>query len=497
MIALARVSYSGYYPSFPSWRWRFDSAHPLHFVFSPWHLVMKPSQRLGIALITLAVTLSVTPASAPLAQTPGNNQPLPSLAPVVEQVLPTVVNIETFARVRVGGSIFDHPFWGRSTPPRTERRMRSAGSGVIIDAGHGYVLTNYHVIEAAEEIQINLEDRRELTAGVVGFDKEVDLAVLQVDADNLKQIERGNSDALAVGDFVLAIGNPFRFDSTVTSGIVSALGRGSSQSGYQDFIQTDASINSGNSGGPLVDLGGKLVGINTAIFAPGGGSVGIGFAIPSNLAMGIAQELIASGTVRRGRLGFWVQDLSTEERTALGIFDREGVRVRAVTPGGTADSAGVQAGDVLIEIEGRPIRDASDYASSAGLFIIGQDINLELSRDGRRYRVEVRIKPLSSKPVEGGRVDIRLAETTLQNFLDQDEQDTNSLGILITDIKRTSYAWQSGVRAGDILTSANRARVRSIDDLMRELDGSWQDLVIGVYRSGTRGSITLRALKGA
>lgn len=375
--------------------------------------------------------------------------------------------------------------------------MRSAGSGVIIDAERGYVLTNYHVIEAAEEIQINLEDRRELTAAVVGFDKEVDLAVLQVDADNLKQIERGDSDELAVGDFVLAIGNPFRFDSTVTSGIVSALGRGSSQKGYQDFIQTDASINSGNSGGPLVDLGGKLVGINTAIFAPGGGSVGIGFAIPSNLAIGIAKELIASGTIRRGRLGFWVEDISSEQRTALGIIDGEGVRIRAVTPGGTADSAGIEAGDVLTKIEDRPIRDASDYASSAGLFILGQDINLELFRDGRLYRLGVRIKPLSSEPVDGGRVDIRLAQTRLQNFLDEDEQETNSLGILITDIQRTSYAWRSGLRAGDILTSADRSRVRSIDDLTRELDGSRQDLVIGIYRSGVRGSITLRALRGA
>ena len=458
---------------------------------------MSASVRARLAGIVLAGLFLSPYSGAALPQTLADGQPLPSLAPVVQRVLPAVVNIETFATVRVRSPLFDYPFRDRSRNPRTERRMRSAGSGVIIDAERGYVLTNYHVIESAEEIQINLEDRRVLTAGVVGFDEEIDLAVLQVDADDLMQIERGDSDELAVGDFVLAIGNPFRFNSTVTSGIVSALGRGSSETGYQDFIQTDASINSGNSGGPLVDLAGNLVGINTAIYAPSGGSIGIGFAIPSNLAYGIADELISSGTVRRGDLGIWVENLDADERKALEISDGDGVLVRAVTPGGTADSAGLRSGDVLTKIGDRRIRDASDYASSAGLFILGQEVDLEFSRAGRLHEFAVKIEPLSSRPVDGGRVDIRLAETTLQNFFDEAQKEENSLGVLITDIQRDSFAWRSGLRAGDILTSANRSRVRAINDLMRELHGSREDAVIGVYRSGSRGTITLRALSGA
>lgn len=437
------------------------------------------------------------PPSASLPATLADGTPLPSLAPVVEQVLPAVVNIETYATVRVRSSPLDSFFWGRSPRIRTERRMRSVGSGVIINAERGHVLTNYHVIESAEEIQINLKDRREITAGIVGFDKQIDLAVLQVDAKNLVEIASGDSDALLVGDFVLAIGNPFRFDSTVTSGIVSALGRGAGGEGYQDYIQTDASINAGNSGGPLVDLAGRLVGINTAIYAPSGGSVGIGFAIPSNLAYGIAKEIIESGSVRRGDLGVWVEELSFEQHEALGTSDLQGVRIKAVTPGGIADAAGIRTDDVLISIEGRAIQSASDFASSAGLFIIGQDMALELQRDGRRFHVEVEITPPHSKPVKGGRVDVRLSDTTLQNFLDEDAKTVNSLGVLVTDIKQSSYAWRSGFRAGDILTSANRSPVRDIHDLVRQLHGSREDALIGVYRSGVRGTITLRALTGA
>ena len=448
-------------------------------------------------LALCALVLLSAPSNAALPATLADGTPLPSLAPVVEQVLPAVVNIETYAQVRVRSSLLDSPFWGRYARPRTERRMRSAGSGVIIDSTRGYILTNYHVIESAEEIQINLRDRREVTAGVVGFDKQVDLAVLQVDAKSLVEIEQGDSDGLLVGDFVLAIGNPFRFESTVTSGIVSALGRGTSREGFQDYIQTDASINAGNSGGPLVDLSGRLVGINTAIFAPSGGSVGIGFAIPSNLAYGIARELITSGTVRRGDLGVWVEDLTFDEREALGLTHMEGVRIEAVTPGGIADAAGIESEDLLLTIEGRTIRDASDFASSAGLFIIGQRVALELMREGRRYELEAEIEPANSKPIEGARIDARFRNTTLQNFLDEEAKVVTSLGVLITDIKSDSYAWASGFRAGDILTSANRSPVRDINDLVRELRRSREDAVIGVYRSGARGTITLRALTGA
>ncbi len=436
------------------------------------------------------------PASAALPATLADGTSLPSLAPVVEEVLPAVVNIETFNRVRLRGPLRFSPFRGLYSQPREARRMASAGSGVIIDAARGYILTNYHVVESAQEIQVNLKDRRGISASIVGFDRQVDIAVLQIDAKSLVQITRGDSDELRVGDFVLAVGNPFRFDSTVTSGIISALGRGAGAGGYQDYIQTDASINSGNSGGPLVDLAGHLVGINTAIHTPSGGSVGIGFAIPSNLAIGIAEELIASGTIRRGNLGLWIEELTLDEREALGVSGKAGVLITRITPGSIADSENIKPGDLLLRIGERTIRDASDYASSAGLFIIGQAVTLELRRDAEPLTVTVEISPPRSVPVEGRRVDARFHGTTLQNFLDEDATEASSLGVLVTDIKRGSHAWNAGFRAGDILTSTGRSQVRDIDDLLRGLHSSGSDTVIGVYRSGSRGTITLRALPG-
>lgn len=447
--------------------------------------------------ILLALCLAFCqPSIAALPATLDDGTPLPSLAPVVEEVLPAVVNIETFNRVRLRGPLRFSPFGGFYSQPREARRMASAGSGVIIDAARGYILTNYHVVESAQEIQVNLKDRRAISAGMVGFDRQVDIAVLQIDAKNLAEITRGDSDDLSVGDFVLAVGNPFRFDSTVTSGIISALGRGSGTGGYQDFIQTDASINSGNSGGPLVDLAGRLVGINTAIHTPSGGSVGIGFAIPSNLAIGIAEELIASGTIRRGNLGLWIEELTLDEREALGVAGEAGVLITRVTPGSLADDEDIMPSDLLVRIDGRTISDASDYASSAGLFIIGQTVALELIRDAELRTVRVEIVPPRSVPVEGRRVDARFHGTTLQNFLDEDATESSSLGVIVTDIRRGSHAWNAGFRAGDILTSAGRLQVRDIDDLLRGLQNSGSDAVIGVYRSGSRGTITLRALPG-
>ena len=446
--------------------------------------------------LSLCLLSTMQAANAALPAALADGTALPSLAPVVEEVLPTVVNIETFNRVRLRGPLQFSPFRGLYSQPRETRRMASAGSGVIIDAARGYILTNYHVVESAEEIQVNLKDRRAVTAGMVGFDRQVDIAILQIEAKNLTQIPRGDSDTLNVGDFVLAVGNPFRFDSTVTSGIVSALGRGSSLRGYQDFIQTDASINSGNSGGPLVDLAGRLVGINTAIHTPSGGSVGIGFAIPSNLALGIAEELIASGTIRRGQLGLWIEELTLDEREALGVSGEAGVLITGITPGSVTEDEDIEPGDLLVKVEGRSIRDASDYASSAGLFIIGQQVTLELIRDAKKFSVTVEVSPPRSVPVDGRRVDARFHGTTLQNFLDEDAEDVASLGVIVTDIRRGSHAWQAGFRAGDILTSASRAPVRDIDDLVRALQNAGGDAVIGVYRSGARGTITLRALPG-
>jgi serine protease Do/serine protease DegQ len=299
-------------------------------------------------LLTLALLLAspVTEAALP-AEVDG--QPLPTLAPMLERVTPAVVNIATRGRVQVRENpLLSDPFFRRFfdlPTPRRERRTQSLGSGVIIDAAEGYVVTNHHVIAKAQEISVTLRDGRALPATLVGADPEADIAVIQVTADDLGELPLADSDALRVGDFVVAIGNPFGLGQTVTSGIVSALGRsGLGIEGYEDFIQTDASINPGNSGGALVNLRGELVGINTAILAPSGGNVGIGFAIPASMVRELVAQLVEHGEVRRGQLGIVLQDLTPQLAEAFGIANGGGAVVSQVLDGSPAERAGLQPG---------------------------------------------------------------------------------------------------------------------------------------------------------
>jgi Do/DeqQ family serine protease len=323
------------------------------------------------------------------------------MAPLLEQVTPGVVNIAVRARIaRRANPLLDDPFFRRffdlpPVPPRQD--VLSAGSGVIVDAGRGYVLTNSHVVANAQEIRVTLKDRRTYPARLVGADPETDIALLQIDAPDLAAVALGNSDRLEVGDLVVAIGNPFGLGQTVTSGIVSALGRGGlGIEGYEDFIQTDASINPGNSGGALVNSRGELVGINTAILGPTGGNIGIGFAVPVNMARAVMTQLSEHGEVHRGQLGVTVQDLTPDLAETMALDLRGGAVVSQVAPGSAAAMAGLRLRDVIVEVNGSPIADAADLRNLVGLLPVGADLAIVLYRDGQERSVNARIGELDS-----------------------------------------------------------------------------------------------------
>jgi len=335
-----------------------------------------------------------------------NGQAVPSLAPLLKRVSPAVVNIATFAMVTRYNPLLQDPFFRRffNVPdqPKKERRAQSAGSGVIINAKKGYVITNNHVIKGADEIDVTLKDGRTFKAKLLGKDKQVDLALLQIPAKNLKELTLAESNHLQVGDFVVAIGNPFALGQTVTSGIVSALGRtGLGIEGYEDFIQTDASINPGNSGGALINLKGELEGINSAIIAPSGGNVGIGFAIPSDIVRSTVAQLLKFGEVRRGRLGIQFQDLTPELAKAFSLNLNQGAVISKVYEGSSAEKSGLRAGDIVTSVNGRKISDGIDLRNSIGLTPVGQIMKMKILRDGKPLTINAKVEVLSRNKAEG------------------------------------------------------------------------------------------------
>jgi len=333
-------------------------------------------------------TLSSAFAGAPIPEVGG--APMQSIAPVVGRVTPGVVGISVRGRVREDNPLLQDPLFRQFFNLRQgpiERETEAAGSGVIVDAAQGYVLTNNHVVENATNIEVTTKDNRQLKARLIGRDPETDIAVLQIAAGALTSVPMGDSDRLQVGDFVLAVGNPFGLGQTVTSGIVSALGRSPGIEGYEDFIQTDASINPGNSGGPLVDLQGRIVGINTAIVAPSGGNVGIGFAVPINMAR----------QVMDGRIGVAIQDLTPDIAQALGTTHTQGAVIARVEQGSPADRAGLRTHDLVVAVNGVPIHTGAELKNRVGLSKIGDAVDLTIIRAGSERTVAVRIDQVAAQ----------------------------------------------------------------------------------------------------
>ncbi|MEE4280342.1 MAG: Do family serine endopeptidase [Pseudomonadales bacterium] len=429
-------------------------------------------------------------ASLPLSM-PGEGK-LPSLADMLENVNPAVVNIATYTTVSSSNPLLEDPFFRRFFNVPRGRRTQSAGSGVIVDAQRGYIVTNDHVVGRADEISVGLADGRVMQAQLVGRDSQVDLAVLKVDPEDLAEISIANSADLRVGDFVVAIGNPFGLTQTVTSGIVSALGRsGLGIEGYEDFIQTDAPINPGNSGGALVDLNGHLIGINTAILAPTGSNVGIGFAIPSNMVRAVMEQIIENGEVKRGLIGVIVQRLNADLAQAFGVDRRSGVVVVEVEPDSPADEAGLQAGDIITRVGERVIEKISDFHSQAAVMFIGDDVAIELIRNGRTRSVDLEIKENTQQSALGRRIDPRLAGIELENFMNPDEPGMSS-GVLTTSVEPRSKAHAYGLRAGDVIVGVNRRTVRDLAEFRDAVLLDPRQIVMRVYRNGRFGNVVIR-----
>jgi Do/DeqQ family serine protease len=410
------------------------------------------------------------------------NQAMPSLAPMLERSMPAVVNISTSTNIEVQQNpLMQDPFFRHffNLPNQSPREQKnSLGSGVIIDSEQGLVLTNNHVIDKADKIKVTLTDGRKLNAELVGKDPEADVAVIRILAENLTELPIADSSRLKVGDFVVAIGNPFGLGQTVTSGIVSALGRsGLGIEGYEDFIQTDASINPGNSGGALVNLKGEFIGMNTAILAPSGGNVGIGFAIPSNMAMTIKESLVKHGEVRRGLLGVTTQDLTPELVKAFNLEDVQGAAISRIENNSPAEKAGLVLGDIIVAANGKAIKGSQELRNIIGLLQIGDSVKLEYYRGKEKLETTAVIGKQQRVQVSGDKLHPRLQGTILSNT-----QRDQVEGVLIEKINTASYPWRIGLRPGDVIVSANQYRVRNLDELKQIVSQRSNGLLLNIQR---------------
>ena len=416
---------------------------------------------------------------------------------MLDQVTPAVVNIATEGKIQVRlNPLFSDPFFRRffNVPDRPmERKTQSLGSGVIVDAERGLVLTNNHVIANAIQITVTLRDGRQLEAELIGTDPETDVAVIKIPSEDIVDIKIADSDELRVGDFVVAIGNPFGLGQTVTSGIVSALSRsGLGIEGYEDFIQTDASINPGNSGGALVNLRGELVGINTALFSQGGGNIGIGFAIPINLAMQITEQLLESGKVQRGFLGISTQDLTPILAEAFGLNQNKGAVITSVDDDSPAGKAGLQPGDILLKINGRDVKNASDMRSRFGLLAVGEQVVFDILRGGQSKKITTTVIAEKEKVSSPQATNERLEGVVISELGSDHPYFGKVEGIHVVDVQRGSPAWRSGLRKGDVITSVNRQSIKDVQMFLKKVGGKEEPLLLRILRGNAAAFIVIK-----
>ena len=455
------------------------------------------NRAIAVALVLSATLSFATNTASALAPSGGripldsSGQPVPSLAPMIKRVSPAVVNIATRGTVteRVPRNpLLEDPFFRRffETPeegPR-QRHFQSAGSGVVVDAKQGLVLTNAHVIEHASEITVTTLDGRDYPGEVVGSDTASDIALVRVKNAKLTEVPLGDSSKAEVGDFVVAIGNPFGLQHTVTFGIVSALSRsGINPDGYEDFIQTDASINPGNSGGALVNLHGELIGINSAILSGSGGNIGIGFAIPSNMAKSVMDQLIKYGSVKRGILGVNVVTLTPDYADNLGLKDQQGALVSQVVQGSAADQAGIKAGDVITSVNGQTVKTGGELRNRIGLLRIGETVDIGLLHDGKPKHVSAMVQARTESEATSA--------SELHRALEGAELADSSNGVVVKSVAQGTPASQLGLHAQDLIVQVNRDRVANLQELRAAMKGQ-TSLILTVRRGNAIILIPLR-----
>ena len=429
----------------------------------------------GSAPNGVSAVLTEAPFAAPIDPVRG----VPSFNAIVKDAAPAVVSIASTTRTRLSAQ---------------ENVRQSAGSGVIIDAAKGYVLTNNHVVDSADDISVTLQDKRQFKAELVGKDNGTDIALLKIPAERLTAIRLGDSSQVLVGDVVVAIGNPFGLGGTVTAGIVSAVGRsGLGIEGFEDFIQTDASINPGNSGGALINMKGELIGINTAIIGPAGGNVGIGFAVPVKMAQGVVTQLVDFGEVRRGRLGIEIQDVTPDVAQALGTSATEGVVVTRVEPDSAAAKAGIQVGDVVVAMNNAPVVNGGQLRSMVGLVRSGEQVELNVVRGMEKVSVKARIQTEQRKAAAENPGMKKLAGAEFGPVIPGSPYYGKKEGVMVTNVEQNSPAWNAGLRAGDLITALNRNPVRNLDDLSKATAGGTGPMALNILRDDAAAIVILRA----
>jgi len=460
---------------------------------------------LGLALSPLSASAAETASSAPTAQQ------MPSLAPMLEKVMPSVVSINVEGSTTVNTPRMprnfqqffgdNSPFCQEGSPFQSspfcqgggagddsqggngggqQQKFMALGSGVIIDAAKGYVVTNNHVVDNASTIKVQLSDGRKFDAKVVGKDPRSDIALIQIqDPKNLTAIKLADSDALRVGDYTVAIGNPFGLGETVTSGIVSALGRsGLNAENYENFIQTDAAINRGNSGGALVNLNGELIGINTAILAPDGGNIGIGFAIPSNMVKNLTGQMVEFGQVKRGELGILGTELNSELAKAMKVDAQRGAFVSQVMPNSSAAKAGIKAGDVITTLNGKPISSFAALRAEVGSMPVGSKVTLGLLREGKPVSVNLELQQSSQTQVDSSSIFSGIEGADMSN-------KGADKGVVVSEVKANSPAARIGLKKGDVIIGANQQPVKNIAELRKILDSKPNVLALNIQRGDT------------